>query len=353
MIDIDMPRNAKIVKKYPKVLNALRSKIQSGHYVGMLPGVQQLALEFDVNFMTVNKAVNMLAAENLLYRIPNKGTFVKRNYRAALVFLFAKESRNQRRKTVYDDLIHGVEEGLNERNITMIFKNIDPDSETSALESLKKESDGIMLLGDVVPRSGGIIDGFPLVRVMGAVDEDDTLDHVTFNNHSIGRLAAEHLLRKGHRICAFACSGKRQLFLDRGKAFQETLAKAGVNASMLMPDDFSDDDMKWSSLSLQIDKMLGDGDAPTGIFIPAAWMADSIYPLLKSRGIFDGGDVEVVVCDKELAELSRLTPTPVCVDIRADLVGKKAVEVLTRRIESPGTPRQLALVEPALLEKLF
>ena len=93
MVNIDMPKNSRIVKKYPKVLNSLRLKIRRGHYGSMLPGVQQLARDFDVNFMTVNKAVNMLVDENLLYRIPNKGTFVRRTYRIALIFFFKKESR--------------------------------------------------------------------------------------------------------------------------------------------------------------------------------------------------------------------------------------------------------------------
>ena len=87
MINIDMPRNGKLVKKYPRIVRLLRQKIANGEYPGMLPGVTQLAVEYDVNFMTVNKAVNKLVDEGLLYRIPKKGTFVKRTYRIALLIL--------------------------------------------------------------------------------------------------------------------------------------------------------------------------------------------------------------------------------------------------------------------------
>ena len=349
MVNIDMPKNSRIVKKYPRVLNALRLKIRRGHYGSILPGVQQLARDFDVNFMTVNKAVNMLVDENLLYRIPNKGTFVRRTYRIALIFLFKKESRNQRRLTVYDDLIHGVEEALNQRNMTMVYKNIDPESELASLKNIKNEADGLILLGTLNSMVNKTLDDFPLVRVMSAVDENDTCDHVTFNNYSIGRLAAEHMLRKGHVNCAFASSSEWQLLLDRGRAFCETLTKAGAHVSMIVPENSTGKILKANAITEKLGKMLKNKPVPTGLFIPAAWMAGDIYSFLKSHGVAPGKDIEIVTCDKELMELSKLTPMPAYVDTHTDLVGEKAVEILSQRIEAPGGPRKKILLEPDLV----
>ena len=352
MVDIDMPKNSKIVKKYPKVVNALRLKIRSGHFTGMLPGVQRLASDFDVNFMTVNKAINKLVDENLLYRIPNKGTFVRRTYRIALIFLFNKASRNQQRHTVYDDLIHGVEEALNEKEITMVFKNIDPESELVNFKNIKNDSDGVILLGETEKLIiNNILDGFPAVRVMGSVNDNDNLDHVTFNNYSIGQLAAEYMLRKDHRNCAFVCSNDWKLLLDRGIAFRDTLTKAGGHASIIIPEIATvTNDHRINTITAQLDKMLHGKSAPTGLFIPSAWMSGDIYSFLYSRGIIPGKDIEIVTCDKELMELSRLTPQPAYIDTHADLVGKKAVEILSKRIEFPDGPPVKILLEPNLME---
>ena len=354
MVSIDLPRNSKIVKKYPRVVNALRLKIRRGEFSGVLPGVQILAKDFDVNFMTVNKAINILVDENLLYRIPNKGTFVRRTYRIALVFLFKKDSRNQRRRTVYDDLIHGVEEALSEKNMMMLFKNIDPESELPSLKGITKESDGLILLGDTKnSKTNKILDRFPVVRVMSMIDDNDILDHVTFNNHSIGRVAAEHMLRKGHRECAFVCSNTRKLLLDRGKAFCETITKAGGKADMIIPADSKiDGGMKIDAIAGQLDRMLNIKPMPTGLFIPAAWMAACIYSFLNTRGVVPGKGIEIATCDKEFEELSKLTPQPAYVDIHADLVGKKAVEVLCQRIEFPDKPRKKILLEPDLVANM-
>ncbi|MFZ2658662.1 MAG: substrate-binding domain-containing protein [Victivallales bacterium] len=354
MVEIDLPRKSRIVKKYPRVLNALRLKIGQGHFDGMLPGVQKLAQDFDVNFMTVNKAINMLVRENLLYRIPRKGTFVRRTYRIALVFLHPKEARKGRMPDVYDNLIHGVEEALNARNATMVFKNIDPGTGLPGLTRLVREVDGAILLGKIKnQRINEILDSFPAIRVMGMIDEKEKLDHVTYSNHSIGRLAAEYLIRRGCGKCAFICdSNDNPLYLGRGEAFRETLEKAGENVRMIIPEIPTDADMgmKARVITSQLDRILSKGPRPDGLFIPAAWMSGIIYSFLFSRGVVPGKDVQIVICDREIMQLSGLTPQPAYVDIHSDLVGKKAVEILTRRIETPDKKREKILLEPSLVE---
>lgn len=349
-VDIDIPKNSRIVKKYPKVLNDLRMKIRSGYFTGMLPGVQKLASDFDVNFMTVNKAINMLVDENLLYRIPNKGTFVRKTYRVALAFLCSKECRNQRRQTVYDDLIHGVEDALNKKDMTMIFKNIDPESELLSLKNIENDSDGLILLGDIdnLVKKTPLFD-VPVVRVMGTVEEQDTLDHVTFNNYSIGQLAAKHMLSKGHMNCAFICSSPRFLLLERGRAFCETFTKAGGQVRTFISDDL--DKVKGiTDIKMKLSRNFNESPVPTGIFIPAAWMMGDVYSLFKDMGIIHGKDIEIVTCDKEMMELSKLTPMPDYVDIHADIIGRKAVEILLKRIESPDSQQEKVLLEPDLIE---
>jgi DNA-binding LacI/PurR family transcriptional regulator len=352
MVEIDMPKNAKIVKKYPRVLKELRSKIRKGYFSGVLPGVQKLAREFDVNFMTVNKAINILVEEKLLYRIPNKGTFIRKTFRIALVFLFKKDNRNQRRYTVYDDLIHGVENELNENNITMIFQNIDPESESFKLEKIKQEADGLIVLGDLHnSKANEILEGFPVVRVMGMIDNHDTIAHVTFNNYSIGQMAAEYMLCRGYEKCAFICCNNRELLIDRGRAFCETLIKAGKHGSMLTEKYVGREHKSYQdSIIAQLEGMLKEESRPSGLFIPAAWMAGDIYSLLSSRGVIPGKDIEIITCDKELMALSKLVPLPTYVDLHSDLVGKKAVEVLSKIIEKPDCKREKILLEPTLVE---
>lgn len=352
MNHVAMPKNTKIEKKYPAVVAALRKRVYNGEYTGVLPGVQKLAKDFDVNFMTVNKAINILVGEKLLYRIPNKGTFVNRTFRIALLFLFPKDARRRQRQTVYDDLIHGVEEAQAEKNMTMMFKIVDPATELHAINQLKSECDGMIVLGRIVnPKLKDILGDFPVVQVMGLKKEEDSQDHVTFDNHAIGRLAAEYLLEKKYKKFAFICSSQRQLLHDRGNAFRETIENAGKQVEMILPDASGPEvqDPNIDAILSQLDSF-GQSTAETiGLFVPAAWMGARIVSYLKDKGIANGKQYEIVTCDKEYSELAKITPWPVFIDTHADLIGKKAVGLLSKRIESAKGARKTVLLEPEIL----
>jgi len=77
--EIQLPPRTRIAAKYVKIAEDLREQIFSGKLEGMLPGVRQIANDYDVTLMTANKAVNKLVEEKTLYRIPNKGTFVAKD----------------------------------------------------------------------------------------------------------------------------------------------------------------------------------------------------------------------------------------------------------------------------------
>ena len=65
----------KIPVKYDFVADDLRKRILCGEFVSELPGVKKLALEYHVNFMTVDKALNCLEKENM-YDTASSGSFV-------------------------------------------------------------------------------------------------------------------------------------------------------------------------------------------------------------------------------------------------------------------------------------
>ena len=46
--------SANLPNKYNRIAEQLRKRIESGELSGTLPGVKQLALDYDVNFMSVN-----------------------------------------------------------------------------------------------------------------------------------------------------------------------------------------------------------------------------------------------------------------------------------------------------------
>ena len=65
---------------YLQLAGILRERIRTGQYPAgrQIPAFVALEQEFTLSGMTVRRAVNVLAAEGLVEKIPGRGTFVKR-----------------------------------------------------------------------------------------------------------------------------------------------------------------------------------------------------------------------------------------------------------------------------------
>jgi DNA-binding GntR family transcriptional regulator len=63
---------------FEQLARILRGRIQSGEYPHgrKIPSLIALEQEFGLSSMTVRRAVNTLAAEGLLVKVPGRGTFV-------------------------------------------------------------------------------------------------------------------------------------------------------------------------------------------------------------------------------------------------------------------------------------
>lgn len=62
---------------YRRVLDDLRSRIESGELTGQLPTRSRLAEDYAVSAMTVDRVIRELKAAGLIVTVPGLGTFVK------------------------------------------------------------------------------------------------------------------------------------------------------------------------------------------------------------------------------------------------------------------------------------
>jgi DNA-binding GntR family transcriptional regulator len=75
--------DAAIPPLYVQVREIVRERIDDGTYKYCIPPEYELALEFDVAYSTVRRAIRFLKDEGLLTAKPGHGTFVARDYQAA------------------------------------------------------------------------------------------------------------------------------------------------------------------------------------------------------------------------------------------------------------------------------
>jgi len=264
--------------------------------------------------------------------------------------------------SIFAEVVAGAREGLRENGLSLILGDV-PSVHHLSQELASCRCDGLLLLGgqmtDVVASAWRM----PCVRLMSGFDDADAtlFDHVCVSEASTARLAADYLLSKGHKHCAFLGRGRpnftgepRDVFELRQQVFRERLEREGVTVQILTDPDLVEirDDIelvRHETLAKMMDRLAAASPRPTGMMLYADFIAFSAYQHMLERGIRPGSDIEIVSCDNEKRVISSLHPIPVEVDTQAFMIGKKGVEQLIARIENPSAPAVKLAVEPTIL----
>jgi LacI family transcriptional regulator len=339
--------------KYGKVLDGIRAKIQSGEYSGLLPGVQALGKEYDVNLMTANKAVNILVDEGLLYRIPRQGTYVKRVRSHTLAALLPNPYG-----PLQGYLIHGVEGGARSTGNHFIFQahREDPEQELEAVKRLfnDNKADGLVWWPchpDGESRALAYVHehDFPYVMVISVEEQKEpTYSSVISNDVGGAEMAVRHLVEQGCKKIAYViphgCAEWERNIQLRRTGYQNVINEAGLE---VVPE-FRVDVGKLAG-KYEVDvapELIGELKNCDGVFFFNDIIASKTLKHLEAAGVRVPEDLAVVGYDNiELAELFGITT----VWQNFKQIGKTAVEVLMRHIDdSDATPQQVML-EPELI----
>ncbi|GLC31228.1 GntR family transcriptional regulator [Clostridium omnivorum] len=205
---------------YQKLYNSIYDKIISGEYSDgeKLPTEKELAAQFDVSNITSKKALEMLADNGLIKRIPGKGSFVLKSTEDNKENVPKKGGHSPIIGVVLSDftesygtnLLSGIEEEASKNNCFIVPKRSygNQELENDAINSLVDMGvDGII----VMPVHGEhynpkilklIMDGYPLV-LMDCDLKGIPAAFVGTDNVDAAKVAADYLLKRGHRKISF------------------------------------------------------------------------------------------------------------------------------------------------------
>lgn len=196
-------------KKHHLIADDLREKIRGETWQGRVPGQRELSRIYDVNFLTVRKAVATLVDEGLVTRQPGKGTFVTRLRRqrtrnlAAVLGGLAHGFGGQ-----HSALIQGIQEEAGKFQHDLIFRPHHGDSrveQRTIADLIQREKVDGMLIWPTHRESSHAIEllhahKIPFVVVMRVdVESKDSVSYVVDDDLRGGYLATKHLLDLGHR----------------------------------------------------------------------------------------------------------------------------------------------------------
>jgi LacI family transcriptional regulator len=327
--------------KYPRVYRDIRVKIERGILSGALPSARELARDYDVNFMTVNKAIKKLESDGLVTCVPRKGTYVNRRYSVAAYF--NDTCPNLLRVPIYNGVVMAAQQYFLEHHYPMYLES--PPLDYSNADSLLSRIDGMLLFyNENFPLEDGLLQ-LPFVRVMGNSGANLPGDYVSYDNAMVGQVAADHLCRQGCQRIAYIGPHVRGIFSRRRETFAERVKSNGAR--------YVDYPLEWNfnpaSVGDQVEAMLAAPQQPDGIFAPNDSIMSSVCGFLYRRGIDPFRKYRLIGCDNDISIRGVGPEMFPSIDLRVAEIGRLAAERLIKRMENPDLPNDTVLLEPKLI----
>jgi LacI family transcriptional regulator len=247
----------------------------------------------------------------------------------------------------YARLASGVEEALREADYQMFLLS---DRSDRAEELAGARAFASMRAAGVIMTPADY-DAAPLLARHGipVIEVDRRLaklpcDAVLVDNEGGAREATAHLLELGHmRIGLLVADTTFTTDAGRLKGFRAAHAEASVrlDEALVVPIGFHAADAEE-----RIERLLDAG--PTAIFAANNLLAEQAWHVLRRRKLRIPRDVSLVAFD-DLPWMSMVDPGITTIAQPTVEMGRRAAELLLRRIEDPGVPPDVVLLQPSLV----
>jgi DNA-binding LacI/PurR family transcriptional regulator len=336
------------VNKYMSVAKELAARIESGQTTAQLPSVLELATEFEVTNVTIQKALRVLKSEGLVRSVRGQGTFVTR----------LKRKRTNTIGVVLGDttapmgsqLVAGLQSGAHECEQALALRSYRTDEEQQLADVrtlvLDQRVDGLVLWLYGERNTDSVIaflreEDVPFVLV----PEPDLVRHAdcrTVSNAESGAAAdvMTHLIGQGRRAIAFA-SDKAPHLADyaghRWNQYRHSLSVAGLPSADVVKTSASAD-------PVQLAKSLSKFDA---VFCVTDRVACTVLRACLTAGIRVPGDLAVAGYDNSpIAADMHLTS----VEQHFEQIGETALNLLLDELDGKTTkPAHLSVASELVI----
>lgn len=342
--------------RYLQVKQLLEKRVRMGAYrPGVrLPGERDLAQEFGVSQMTVNKGIMEMVDAGWLYREQGRGTFVAEGFRPPLparlhVGIVTRVEAGRLLEDYYlGSLFRGMQRAVSDAPVMLSILGADSFSPQPGDAAL----DGYLfvdLLHDNMPDAHRLLDFGKRLVVVSASWPDMRAPFVDSDNVGGSRAAVEHLLDLGHRRIAgvfmlSATSNSR----DRLHAYEAVLAER----SLRLPRDYTIATENSFSCSerrnKQVRALLQRSDRPTAFFCAGYYSALETLDVIREAGLRVPEDVSLVAFDDPLSA-RHITPPLTTVSQPLEAMGRLAMEKLQRWLTHGEQPERQDILPTQLV----
>ncbi|MEK0312619.1 LacI family DNA-binding transcriptional regulator [Cohnella sp. 56] len=331
--------------------------------LGVSAALVSKALAGDPAVSDVTKEVIWKTAEEMGYRIKSsKKAGAAQEAGSVLVLL---PSAYLEDLEYWGRVVQGIHNELTAVNCSMILTGVDvslPAEEGLPQSARDQKVEGAILLGHMPASYVQLLKnrGTPLVLIDSHVN-DLSVDHVLANNYAGAYEAGALLLRAGHRRLAFVGDPESALsFSERRRGFAQAAedynrardeGEAAANVAYIGGIGVSGKgDYASESYAASVTACLRADEPVTAFFCANDIIAIDLLGVLGSLDVRCPADVSVCGFD-DLPWGEHITPRLTTVKVPQLELGKKAVQLLRRRIDSPGAIAEMVLLPTQLIER--
>lgn len=255
------------------------------------------------------------------------------------------------RNPYFPDLIAGCEDAAQRAGYALVFgdSDEDPDRESAVLKQMAVER----VAGIVLAAAAGSNEGLRLAQAaeipIVAVDRrmpNQRVDTVTVDNAAAVFAGTQHLIELGHRRIAMV-SGPQHVSTakERQAGYLRGLESAGMSADSAL---LAIGDFRVGTARTLVSDLLALAEPPTAIITVNNLATVGTLQALREAGLRVPRDVSVLGFDDLLAG-EFMDPPLTAIAQPTYEVGRKAIELLARRISEPTAPIEDVVLKTELL----
>lgn len=328
--------------------------------------LKQLSEILGLSQTTVSRALNgfpevsertrelvLRAAEQHNYRPNTRAKGLATGKAFAIGHVIPTSTKHEMVNPIFGDFMAGAGEAYAKSGFEMVLSVVEDVNEETVYRTLKSRGsvDGVVLHGPKVndPRIPLLQDiSLPFVvhgRSSGIAGPYDWID---VNNKRAFERATKFLLDLGHRRIALLNGLEDMDFAARRRSgYVAAIEAAGYTID---PKLMRSDEMTEHYGYRCANEMLVMTDAPSAFLVSSLICAIGVRRALHERGLTMGEDVSVITHDDALSYLQNGEDVPIFTATRSSVseAGRRAADMLLRRIADPNLPVQNELLEAEL-----
>jgi len=290
------------------------------------------------------------AAENMGYIYKN-GT--RQQPTRNLCLVIAKSTRDS--IGFFSFIQVGIEDEAKKNNFNTIIHYYDETHETFEMPNCVRDGlvSGIITLGRIARKTINEIINYklPVVMVDNYFDDLD-MDCILTDNQCGGYLAAQYLIKSGHSKLGFLGDISASVsFYDRYQGYLKALGEHDLESGQeYSVTNCTLESMKKDDIVLTIRELQKRKGLPTAFFCCNDAEALILLKVLLKMGISIPGEVSIVGFDD--IETSRsVTPGLTTMRVQKELMGRKAVGKLLKKLDSPEEITEKILLSARIVER--